>query len=84
MPFTVYDALHADMLAHGSGPNQSSRRRGGLTIRYCPPDVEPVDRTWRGNAIHCRGKCDNPLWSLTPLPPGDSVGNGKPKIIGAN
>ena len=36
-------SLHADMLAHGSTPNPSDRRRCGLTIRYCPPD-HPVPR----------------------------------------
>ena len=77
-------SLHADMLAPGSGPNQSHRRRCGLTIRYCPPTVEPVDRSWGGNAILCRGTCDNPLWSLTPLPPGENVAGSKPKTIGGN
>lgn len=77
-------SLHADMLAHGSGPNLSSRRRCGLTIRYCPPSVEPVERSWGGNAILCRGRCDNPLWSLTPLPPGENIAGTKPKTLAAN
>lgn len=77
-------SLHADMLAHGSSPNRSTRRRCGLTIRYCPPSVEPVDRSWGGNAILCRGTCDNPLWTLTPLPAGENVGGSKPKVIGGN
>ena len=32
-------SLHSDMLLHGSGPNQSRRRRCGLTLRYCSADV---------------------------------------------
>jgi hypothetical protein len=77
-------SLHADMLAHGSGPNKSSRRRCGLTIRYCPPTVEPVDRGWGSNAILCRGNCDNPLWTIIAPPAGEDVAGPKPKTIGAN
>jgi ectoine hydroxylase-related dioxygenase (phytanoyl-CoA dioxygenase family) len=77
-------SLHADMLAHGSGPNQSNRRRCGLTIRYCPPAVEPVDRAWGGNAILCRGTCSNPLWSFPAKPLGEDLAGAKPKVIGAN
>lgn len=43
----VYDELragemsvHSDLLLHGSDANQSARRRCGLTLRYCTPDVE--------------------------------------------
>ena len=32
-------SIHPDMMAHGSQPNQSNRRRCGLTLRYCPVDV---------------------------------------------
>lgn len=47
-------SLHADMLAHGSNPNRSSRRRCGLTIRYCPVSVR-AHQGWNANAIWCRG-----------------------------
>ncbi len=77
-------SLHADMLAHGSGPNQSNRRRCGLTIRYCPPSVEPVDRGWGKQAILCRGHCDNPHWHFPPAPAGESLTAAKPKQIGGN
>ncbi|MEI6083528.1 MAG: phytanoyl-CoA dioxygenase family protein [Verrucomicrobiota bacterium] len=77
-------SLHADMLAHGSGPNQSQRRRCGLTIRYCPPSVEPVQRDWGQNAILCRGQTDNPLWSFPPKPCGEDLAGPKPKVIGGN
>ncbi|MDA0989640.1 MAG: phytanoyl-CoA dioxygenase family protein [Verrucomicrobia bacterium] len=76
-------SLHADMLAHGSDPNPSDRRRCGLTIRYCPPLVRPLDPSWGQNAIHCRGKtaCDH--WVFPPIPTGDDV-TARIKPIGGN
>src|SRR3989442_7292474 len=32
-------SMHSDLLLHGSEANESSRRRSGLTLRYCPADV---------------------------------------------
>ena len=32
-------SLHSDLLLHGSDANMSCRRRCGLTLRYCTPDV---------------------------------------------
>jgi non-haem Fe2+, alpha-ketoglutarate-dependent halogenase len=32
-------SIHSDLLLHGSLANTSSRRRCGLTLRYCPVDV---------------------------------------------
>lgn len=32
-------SVHSDLLVHGSQPNRSPRRRCGLTLRYCPPEV---------------------------------------------
>lgn len=72
-------SLHADMLAHGSAPNMSQRRRCGLTIRYCPPEVRPVDGAWGGNAILCRGRCDYDWWSFPPKPVGEDVSGAMPK-----
>jgi ectoine hydroxylase-related dioxygenase (phytanoyl-CoA dioxygenase family) len=40
-------SLHHGQLVHGSLPNQSERRRAGLTIRYITPDV----RQARGNSL---------------------------------
>jgi hypothetical protein len=77
-------SIHADMLAHGSGPNRSSRRRCGLTIRYCPPTVTPVNPDWGKNAILCRGRSDNPSWEFKSKPPGEDMTGAKPKVIGAN
>ena len=50
-------SLHADMLAHGSLPNTSDKRRCGLTIRYCDPDsTKPLNLEYAQKAILCRGK----------------------------
>ncbi len=48
-------SLHADMLAHGSEPNGSDRRRCGLTIRYCAPSVRCLIPAWYGGGVLCRG-----------------------------
>lgn len=57
-------SLHADMLVHGSRANHSKRRRCGLTLRYCPPEVRIVDDGWaRGvEAIICRGEDPSGYW----------------------
>ncbi len=57
-------SLHADMLVHGSRANHSNRRRCGLTLRYCPPEVRIVDDGWaRGvEAIICRGEDPSGYW----------------------
>lgn len=78
-------SLHADMLAHGSSPNTSARRRCGLTIRYCGPEVVPVDAGWGANAILCRGVCDVPHWKFPPEPCGNVLRfDQSPKSIGGN
>ncbi|MBB6430775.1 phytanoyl-CoA dioxygenase family protein [Algisphaera agarilytica] len=79
--------LHADMIAHGSTPNPSARRRCGLTIRYCAPDTFNFHPTWRDNAILCRGEDTTGVgqWNYQPRPAGNdlSIAN-KPKAIGDN
>ncbi len=57
-------SLHADMLVHGSRPNHSKRRRCGLTLRYCPPEVRIVDEAWSAGveAIICRGQDPCGYW----------------------
>ena len=44
-------SLHSDMLAHGSDPNLSDRRRCGLTLRYASADVRPTREGWMPAAI---------------------------------
>jgi hypothetical protein len=78
-------SVHADMLAHGSGPNLSDRRRCGLTIRYCPPEVRPVVPHWGHNAILCRGEDQTGHWKYPPAPLGEDISpKNKPKAIGGN
>jgi hypothetical protein len=78
-------SLHADMIVHGSQPNRSARRRCGLTVRYCPPEVEPVDHTWGINSILARGIDSYGWWANRPKPPGEDISSpDKPKAIGGN
>jgi len=66
-------SLHADMLAHGSEPNASDRRRCGLTVRYCPPCVVPLEPGYGARAILCRGSVDESEWSCRPCPQGEDI-----------
>lgn len=43
-------SIHHGHLIHNSHPNHSTRRRCGLTIRYCPPHVKPITRNSLGQA----------------------------------
>ena len=64
-------SLHADMLAHGSTANSSSRRRCGLTIRYCPPSVKTTQPDWARGSIQCRGKDETGNWDHIKRPKSD-------------
>jgi hypothetical protein len=78
-------SLHADMLVHGSEPNLSSRRRCGLTLRYCPPEVMSLKPDWTKQSIICRGVDPTGRWANVPEPQGESVSPlWKPKSIGGN
>jgi non-haem Fe2+, alpha-ketoglutarate-dependent halogenase len=81
-------SLHADMLAHGSEPNASARRRCGLTLRFCPPEVRPVNAVWEEGieAIICRGTDPDGYWKHTERPVGDNVKpeGRRPKNLGGN
>ncbi len=68
-------SLHADMIVHGSPANHSPRRRCGLTLRYCPPDVRIVDEDWaRGvEAIICRGEDPSGHWRHHDRPANDDI-----------
>jgi non-haem Fe2+, alpha-ketoglutarate-dependent halogenase len=63
-------SVHADMLAHGSNPNTSDRRRCGLTIRYCPTSVQPLHKDWGIQTIQIKGKKAN-HWKYITKPKGD-------------
>ena len=52
-------SIHHGHLVHGSNPNTSTRRRCGLTLRYCPPSVRPVEANSLGRpwpAVLARGQ----------------------------
>lgn len=68
-------SLHADMIVHGSPANHSPRRRCGLTLRYCPPEVRIVDNDWaRGvEAIICRGEDPTGHWKHHARPDNDDI-----------
>jgi hypothetical protein len=76
-------SLHADMLAHGSEPNGSDRRRCGLTVRYCPPTVRALNPDWTRGAVICRGTDPTGAWFPNPRPAGEDV-SARVKVIGAN
>ena len=63
-------SIHHGTIVHGSLPNRSPRRRCGLTIRYIPPWVKPVEsgsvRRWR--AILLRGEARYANFQTTPKP----------------
>ena len=63
-------SIHHGTIIHGSLPNRSTRRRCGLTIRYIPPWVKPVDpdsvKRWK--AIMLRGQCRYENFETTPKP----------------
>jgi non-haem Fe2+, alpha-ketoglutarate-dependent halogenase len=63
-------SLHCDLLVHGSLPNLSNRRRCGLTLRYCPPDVRAY-WDWNQKSILCRGTDVSGHWASVPRPMAD-------------
>ncbi len=78
-------SLHADMLAHGSSPNVSDRRRCGLTVRYCPTSVRALNLMWARQAILCRGVDGLGNWQHNARPAGEDLSlPNKPKSIGGN
>jgi ectoine hydroxylase-related dioxygenase (phytanoyl-CoA dioxygenase family) len=54
-------SIHSDLLLHGSPPNVSSRRRCGLTLRYCPADVV-AHLGWNQKGRVVCGEADPQLW----------------------
>ncbi len=78
-------SLHADMLVHGSLANTSDRRRCGLTLRYCPPEVEITDPAWASGveAILCRGEAGQ--WATHPRPENNDITKTtSPHVVGNN
>lgn len=54
-------SVHSDLLLHGSLPNNSNRRRCGLTLRYCPADVHAY-LGWNQKGVIASGAADANLW----------------------
>lgn len=80
-------SMHADMIVHGSCANRSDRRRCGLTLRYCPPEVRIVDEDWANGveAILCRGADPSGNWKHHPRPDNDDITKtSSPHVVGNN
>jgi non-haem Fe2+, alpha-ketoglutarate-dependent halogenase len=70
----VYDELragqasmHSDLLLHGSEANQSTRRRCGLTLRYCSMDVR-AGLDWNQKGVWVSGEDPTGHWANQPRP----------------
>ena len=79
-------SIHPDMMAHGSEPNRSNRRRCGLTLRYCPVDVRAfLDGQreaqqdvrsyldYNKKSVLVLGKDESGYWANVPRPGGEFV-----------
>lgn len=65
-------SLHSDWILHGSEPNESPLRRGGLAIRFLSSDVRAYNG-WNENSIVCRGLELTGHWADHPRPPGEQI-----------
>ena len=63
-------SIHSDLLLHGSEANQSSKRRCGLTLRYCPAIVR-ADLGWNAKGVIVSGKDEGGHWANPPRPQAD-------------
>ena len=56
-------SLHSDLLLHGSDKNTSTRRRCGLTLRYCSSDVSSDPRyNWHKEGVLLSGSDPDGHW----------------------
>ncbi|MCC7496419.1 MAG: phytanoyl-CoA dioxygenase family protein [Bryobacterales bacterium] len=60
-------SIHSDLLLHGSEANHSARRRCGLTLRYCPPDVR-AGMGWNEKGVIVSGEDPSGHWANPPRP----------------
>lgn len=60
-------SIHSDLLLHGSEANQSSKRRCGLTLRYCPANVRAA-LGWDAKGVVVSGQDDSGHWANPPRP----------------
>lgn len=63
-------SIHSDLLLHGSEANNSDRRRCGLTLRYCPPDVR-AEMGWNEKGVIVSGVDPTGHWANPPRPAGE-------------
>lgn len=63
-------SIHSDLLLHGSEANQSSKRRCGLTLRYCPASVR-AGLGWNAKGVVVSGKDESGHWANPPRPKTD-------------
>jgi hypothetical protein len=63
-------SIHSDLLLHGSDANESSKRRCGLTLRYCSADVH-ADLGWNEKGVHVKGTDTSGHWSNRSRPESD-------------
>lgn len=55
-------SVHSDLLLHGSEANESNRRRCGLTLRYCTPDVR-AHLNWNEKGVVVSGIDASDHWA---------------------
>ncbi len=60
-------SIHSDLLIHGSAPNRSTRRRCGLTLRYCAADVR-AGLGWQRKGVLVAGEGADGHWTNPPRP----------------
>ena len=60
-------SIHSDLLLHGSEANESSRRRCGLTLRYCTPEVR-AENGWNAKGVIVSGSDHANHWGNPPRP----------------
>ena len=63
-------SLHSDLLLHGSEANTSSRRRCGLTLRFCSAEVV-AGLGWYEKGIWVSGQAAPGTWANRPRPETD-------------
>ena len=60
-------SIHTDLLLHGSNANPSPRRRCGLTLRYCSPDVQ-ASFGWDREGVVVSGQDRSGNWGNSSRP----------------
>lgn len=63
-------SIHSDLLLHGSEANNSDRRRCGLTLRYCTPDVR-AGLDWNRKGVLVSGRDEAGHWANPSRPDDD-------------